>query len=68
MISEAISAPLFAPLADSYGRRPVFLICVFLWGAGAVSFGFVGSVMAAVVCRGFCESRIPLLTLYEGDS
>ncbi|KAI9635727.1 major facilitator superfamily domain-containing protein [Dioszegia hungarica] len=53
MISEAISAPLFAPLADSYGRRPVFLICVFLWGAGAVSFGFVGSVMAAVVCRGF---------------
>jgi MFS family permease len=56
MITEACSAPLFAPLADRYGRRPVFLSCVFLWGVGAIAFGLVKSVLAAVAMRGFCKS------------
>lgn len=49
-----MTAPLFAPLADKYGRRPVFLTCVFMWGVGAVSYGLVSTVLGAVVGRGFC--------------
>jgi len=66
MITEAITAPLYAPLADSHGRRPVFLICVFMWGFGAVAFGLVNSVWAAVMMRGFCE--FPYLSQRERES
>jgi MFS family permease len=60
MITEAMTAPLYAPLADRYGRRPVFMTCVFLWGVGAISFGFVGTVIGTVVGRGFCKSLLTL--------
>lgn len=55
MLTEAMTAPLFAPLADRYGRRPMFLICVFFWGIGAGLFGFVGNVYLTVLARGFRE-------------
>lgn len=63
MCCEAITAPIYAPLADRLGRRPVFLGCLFFWGIFAVCFGFVQSVGMAIVMRGCCES--PLLSRYK---
>lgn len=57
MCCEAITAPIYAPLADRLGRRPVFLSCLFFWGIFAVCFGFVRSVGMTIVVRGCCESQ-----------
>jgi MFS family permease len=52
MATEALSAPLYAPLADGIGRRPVLLGCLVFWGIFAAGFGLVANVMAAIVMRG----------------
>lgn len=55
MATEALTAPFFGPLADRYGRRPVFLTCVCLWGCGAVAFGLMTSLGSLIATRAFCE-------------
>jgi MFS family permease len=55
MVCEAFTAPLYAPLADRLGRRPVLLVCLLFWGVFAVCFGLVQSVWATIVMRGTRE-------------
>lgn len=61
MIAEVITAPLFGPLGDRYGRRPVFLICVCFWGVGSVAFGLTQRLWTVILTRGFRE-YLPLTT------
>lgn len=56
MVTEAIVAPLYAPLGDKFGRRPVILTLVGFWGFFAICFGLVKSLMLAIVFRGCRES------------
>lgn len=51
MVTEAISAPIYAPLADRYGRRPVFILLVFLWGVFALAFGYASGPWEVVLFR-----------------
>lgn len=63
MLSEAFSAPLYAPLADRVGRRPVILVLLVFWIIGGFGFGLCSSVFQAVVMRAWCEfSFFPLGT------
>ena len=55
MVTEAITAPIYAVLGDRFGRRPVILILLFLWGIAAIGFGLVQTVLATVVMRGCRE-------------
>lgn len=52
MVTEAIAAPLYAPLADRIGRRPIVLTLTAIWAIFAIGFGLVQSVWAAVFMRG----------------
>lgn len=62
MVTEAITAPLYAPLADRLGRRPVLLVLLFFWFIFACLFGLVNSVLLTVLCRGARKSfLLPLL-------
>lgn len=56
MVTEAILAPLYAPIGDKFGRRPVILILVVFWGVFAIGFGLVKSLMLAIIVRGCRES------------
>lgn len=51
MVTEALAAPLYAPLADRFGRRPVFIPLVFMWGVFALAFGFASSPWGVVFYR-----------------
>lgn len=52
MVTEAIVAPLYAPIGDRFGRRPVILTLVVFWGFFAIGFGLVKSLFLAIVLRG----------------
>jgi MFS family permease len=56
MVTEAIMAPLYAPIGDRFGRRPVVLILTACWGFFAMGFGTAQSVLVAVALRGARES------------
>jgi len=64
MATEAIVAPLYAPIGDRFGRRPVVLVLIAFWGLFAMGFGLSGSVIIAVLMRGCrkCFNRV----LYHG--
>lgn len=55
MVTEAFAVPLYAPLADKYGRRTVLIPILLLWGIFALAFGFATTPWNAVVLRGCCE-------------
>lgn len=55
MVTEAISAPLYAPLADRIGRRPVMLVLLIFWVIGGFGFGLCSSVLQAILMRAWCE-------------
>lgn len=55
MAFEAIAAPFYVAPADRYGRRPVILFCISLWGVSAVVFGFMRSLFGIIVMRSTCE-------------
>ncbi|KAL7418720.1 hypothetical protein Q5752_006403 [Cryptotrichosporon argae] len=52
MVTEAVSAPLYAPVADRLGRKPVFVPILALWGIFATAFGFASGPWSTVVLRG----------------
>lgn len=58
MVTEALAAPFYAPLADKFGRRPVFIPLVFLWGIFSFAFGFVGTPWGVVFLRACRESLL----------
>jgi MFS family permease len=58
MATEAIVAPLYAPIGDKYGRRPVILLLTAFWGIFAMGFGLSRSVIVAVMLRGCRESLV----------
>ncbi|WVQ78021.1 hypothetical protein IAT38_000102 [Cryptococcus sp. DSM 104549] len=51
MVTEALSAPLYAPLADKFGRRPVMITLQLLWGVFGVGFGFARTVWGVIILR-----------------
>jgi MFS family permease len=55
MVTESLAAPMYAPLADRYGRRTVLIPILVMWGVSALSFGFVWSPGSAVFLRAACE-------------
>lgn len=60
MVTEAVLAPVYAPMGDKFGRRPVILTLLVFWGLFAMGFGMVKSVLIAVVlrgCRKLCHSH-----------
>ncbi len=57
MWAESITAPMYAPLSDRIGRRPIIIVLTFLFGVFAVGFGLVQSVWAAVVVRACRKPR-----------
>lgn len=65
MAAEGITAPMYAPLSDKIGRRPIIITLLFFWGIFAIGFGLVGSVWAAVIMRGcrgsmlICGRKVP---------
>ena len=61
-MAETISAPLYAPLADRVGRRPVFLLLLGLWAVGALGFGFCTYVWTAILVRGWRECERGIMT------
>lgn len=68
MVTEAFSAPLYAPLADRVGRRPVILVLIVIWGILAMGFGLVKTVWAAVLLRGGCRWMNGATNLTDGFS
>ncbi|KAK8845553.1 hypothetical protein IAR55_006268 [Kwoniella newhampshirensis] len=51
MVTESIMAPFYAPLADRFGRRPVLIILILLWGVFGVAFGFSKTVWTVIMLR-----------------
>lgn len=69
MVTESIAAPLYAPLADRFGRRTVFVPLVGLWGVSALIFGFAHSPWSTVVLRGACAFTPPSQAIHvDGTS
>jgi len=62
MVTEAISAPLYAMLADRIGRRPIEIALLILWSGFAMGFGLVENVWSAVIVRGCCEMTVNLIS------
>lgn len=57
MVTEALSAPLYAPLSDRIGRRPIIVVLLIFWAIGGLGFGLCQSVWSAVLMRAWRESR-----------
>lgn len=66
MVTEALVAPLYAPLADRLGRRPVVLVLTMFWGIFAVGFGLVQTVWGAIIMRGCRECLTTDLVFLAG--
>lgn len=57
MVTESIAAPIYAPLADRFGRRVVLIPVLAMWGVFALGFGFANTPLMAVFLRGCCRSH-----------
>ncbi|WWC58113.1 uncharacterized protein I303_100648 [Kwoniella dejecticola CBS 10117] len=51
MATEAMSAPIYGPLADKYGRRPVMICLNAMWGVFGIAFGLSKTVYTAIMFR-----------------
>ncbi|WWD22504.1 hypothetical protein CI109_106997 [Kwoniella shandongensis] len=51
MVTESIAAPLYAPIADRFGRRPVLIALEMMWGVFGIAFGFSKTVWMVIVIR-----------------
>ena len=51
LLSQAVSVPIYAKLADTVGRKPVILIGIGLFLAGSILCGLAGSMGALIAFR-----------------
>lgn len=61
MVFEAIAAPFYVAPADRYGRRPIILCCIGLWGVSAVAFGSMKTVFGIIAMRSTRMCLLPNL-------
>ena len=55
MAAEAVTAPLWGPAGDRYGRRPIIIVLEFFFGFFGVAMGFAENIYLIVMLRGCRE-------------
>ncbi|WP_127485136.1 MDR family MFS transporter [Paenibacillus ehimensis] len=72
MLSITIFMPIFGKLADLYGRKRIYLMCLALFIVGSVVCGFANSMTALLIGRGIqgigAGGLMPLAMIIIGDS
>lgn len=72
MLSITIFMPIFGKLADLYGRKRIYLICVAMFITGSILCGFADSMTALLVGRAVqgvgAGGLMPLAMIIIGDS
>jgi EmrB/QacA subfamily drug resistance transporter len=51
LLASTVTVPLYARMADMYGRKPIFLIGIALFVGGSMLCGFAGSMALLIVFR-----------------
>ncbi len=51
LLAQAVSVPIYAKVADMFGRRPVILLGIGLFLAGSILCGFAWSMTALIIFR-----------------
>ncbi|WP_199737882.1 MDR family MFS transporter [Cellulomonas sp. PhB150] len=51
LLTQAVTVPIYSKLADTWGRKPVVLIGIGLFGVGSVLCGFAWSMPALIAFR-----------------
>lgn len=51
LLTQAVSVPIYSKLADTWGRKPVVLIGIALFGLGSLLCGFAWSMPALIAFR-----------------
>jgi multidrug resistance protein len=71
LLAQAVTTPLYGRLADSYGRRRVYLGCTALFLVGSLLCGLSWSMMSLIVFRGIQGigggGLVPMATTIIGD-
>ncbi|NOU97168.1 MFS transporter [Paenibacillus sp. LMG 31456] len=72
MLSITIFMPIFGKLADLYGRKRIYLICVALFMIGSIICGLADSMTTLLIGRGIqgigAGGLMPLAMIIIGDS
>ncbi|MCR8634046.1 MDR family MFS transporter [Paenibacillus radicis (ex Xue et al. 2023)] len=72
MLSITIFMPIFGKLADLYGRKRIYLLCVALFIAGSILCGLANSMTTLLIGRGIqgigAGGLMPLAMIIIGDS
>lgn len=72
MLAITVFMPIFGKLADLYGRKRIYMICVTLFMIGSVICGFANSMTVLLVGRGIqgigAGGLMPLAMIIIGDS
>lgn len=72
MLSITIFMPIFGKLADLYGRKRIYLICLALFMGGSILCGFADSMITLLLGRGIqgigAGGLMPLAMIIIGDS
>ncbi|CAO1628107.1 unnamed protein product [Parajaminaea phylloscopi] len=51
VLGFAIGPPLVAPLSESFGRKPVYLVCWTFWVLWSFGVGFSPTIEGVLICR-----------------
>lgn len=52
LLTSTATTPLYGKLSDMYGRKPLFIVAIFIFLAGSILCGLSGSMTQLVVFRG----------------